>query len=127
MVATVAHRCGPVNRRSKPIEWLTDNGSSYTARDTGRFARDNGMIPRTPGQQPQSNGMAEAFVRSFGCDDVRASPTPDARRIIEQLPAWLARYNKAHPQARRAIFHPPGSSREPAKRRQPCRGQQKRM
>ena len=44
MVATVEHRYGPVNRLPKPIEWLSDNGSCYTARDTRAFARDIGLI-----------------------------------------------------------------------------------
>ncbi len=65
MVATVEYRYGPVNRLPKPIEWLTDNGSCYTARDTRTFARDIGLVPRTtPVSSPQSNGMAEAFVRA---------------------------------------------------------------
>jgi putative transposase len=38
MVATVEHRYGQVNRVPEPIEWLTDNGSCYTARDTRSFA-----------------------------------------------------------------------------------------
>ena len=63
MVASVEHRFGQVNRLPQPIEWLTDNGSCFTARDTRRFARDIGLIPRTtPIESPQSNGMAEAFV-----------------------------------------------------------------
>ena len=47
VVATVEHRYGRVNRAPEPIEWLTDNGSCYTARDTRTFARDIGPVPRT--------------------------------------------------------------------------------
>ena len=47
MVATVEHRYGQVNRVPEPIEWLTDNGSCYTARNTRAFARGIGLIPRT--------------------------------------------------------------------------------
>lgn len=98
MVATVEHRYGPVNRLPKPIEWLTDNGSCYTARDTLTFARDIGLVPRmTPVSSPQSNGMAEAFVRTSKRDYVRVNPRPDARTVIEQLPGWLAHYNEVHP------------------------------
>ncbi len=72
LVATVEHRYGHVNRLPKPIEWLTDNGSCYTARDTRTFARDIGPLPRTtPVSSPQSNGMAEAFVRTLKRDYVR--------------------------------------------------------
>jgi putative transposase len=98
MVATVEHRFGPVNRLAEPIEWLTDNGSPYVAGGTRRFARDIGLVPRTtPVSSPQSNGMAEAFVRTLKRDYVRVNPTPDARTVIEQLPAWLTHYNEVHP------------------------------
>ncbi|WP_156455598.1 IS3 family transposase [Sphingomonas sp. CCH5-D11] len=98
MVATVEHRFGPVNRLPAPVEWLTDNGSCYTARDTRAFARDIGLVPRTtPVSSPQSNGMAEAFVRTLKRDYIRVSPRPDAKTVIEQLPGWLAHYNDVHP------------------------------
>ena len=98
MVATVEHRFGPVNRLASPIEWLSDNGSPYVAHDTRRFARDIGLVPRTtPVSSPQSNGMAEAFVRTLKRDYVRVNPTPDARTVIEQLPRWLTYYNEVHP------------------------------
>jgi hypothetical protein len=41
--------------------------------------------------------MAEAFVRTLKRDYVRVHPTPDPRTVINQLPAWLAHYNKVHP------------------------------
>ena len=66
MVATVEHRYGQVNRVREPIEWLTDNGSYYTAHNTRAFARGIELIPRTPPvSSAQSNGMAEAFVRTL--------------------------------------------------------------
>lgn len=59
MVATVEHRYGRMNQVPEPIEWLTDNGSRYTARNTRAFVRDIGRIPRTtPVRSPKSNGMA---------------------------------------------------------------------
>lgn len=98
MVASVEHRFGRVNALPHAIEWLSDNGSCYTALDTRRFARDIGLIPRTtPVESPQSNGMAEAFVRTLKRDYVRVSPTPDARAVIEQLATWLEHYNRVHP------------------------------
>lgn len=87
-----------VNRLPEPIEWLSDNGSPYTAGETRRFAREIGLTPRTtPVSSPQSNGMAEAFVRTLKRDYVRIHPTPDAQTVIDQLPAWLAHYNDVHP------------------------------
>ena len=46
MVAAVEHRFGPVIRLPGPIEWLTDNGSCFVARETRRFARDIGLAPQ---------------------------------------------------------------------------------
>jgi putative transposase len=99
MVATVEHRYGQVNRVPEPIEWLIDNGSCYTARNTRAFARGIGLIPRTtPVSSPQSNGMAEAFVRTLERDNVRVNPRRDAQSVIDQLPGWFAHYDEVHPQ-----------------------------
>jgi putative transposase len=98
MVAAVEHRFGQVNRLPQTIEWLTDNGSAYIATETRRFAREIGLEPRTtPIESPQSNGMAEAFVRTIKRDYVRVSPRPDAESVLRQLPEWLAHYNEVHP------------------------------
>lgn len=98
MVAAVEHRFGRVNRLPDPIEWLSDNGSCYLAGETRRFAREIGLVPRTtPLVSPQSNGMAEAFVRTLKRDYVRVSPLPDAHTVLRQLPAWLRHYNEVHP------------------------------
>jgi putative transposase len=98
MVATVEHRFGQVNKLPHAIEWLTGNGSCYTAHDTRRFSRDIGLTPRTtPVESPQSNGMAEAFVRTLKRDYARVSPRPNAQTVIDQLPSWLDHYNRVHP------------------------------
>ena len=85
MVEAVEMRFGTATP-TPPIEWLTDNGSPYIARDTRSFAREIGLDPLTTAiESPQSNGMAEAFVKTFkrdyadrmDCrDDIhRAAPT----------------------------------------------------
>ena len=56
-----------------------------------------GLIPRTtPIKSPQSNGMAEAFVRTLKRDDVRSSK-PDTRSVLVQPPGWVAHYTTVHP------------------------------
>ena len=98
MVAAVEHRFGRINRLPQTIEWLSDNGSGYIATETRRFARELGLEPRTtPVESPQSNGMAEAFVRTIKRDYVRVSPVPNAATVMRQLPSWLAHYNEVHP------------------------------
>ena len=57
MIGSVERRFGLVNQLPAPIEWLSDNGSPYTARETRRLARDIGLVPRTtPIESPQSSG-----------------------------------------------------------------------
>lgn len=98
MVAAVEHRFGRVNQVPSPIEWLTNNGSCFVARQTRRFAGEIGLVPKTtPLESPQSNGMAEAFVRTLKRDYVRVSAVPDAESVLRQLPIWLAHYNELHP------------------------------
>lgn len=98
MVTAVEHRFGKVNRLPQTIEWLTDNGSCYIAGSTRRFARDIGLEPlTTPVQSPQSNGMAEAFVRTFKRDYVSVNPIPDAKTVMLALPEWFDHYNELHP------------------------------
>ena len=98
LVASVETRFGQVNRLPDTIEWLTDNGSSYIARDTRSFAREIGLEPRTtPITSPQLNGMAEAFVRTIKRDYARVSPMPDATTVMTSLPKWFRHYNKVHP------------------------------
>jgi len=71
MLQSVEHRFGSAEKVSSPIQWLSDNGSCYTARDTRKFAKSLGLICcTTPVSSPQSNGMAEAFVKTFGSSPI---------------------------------------------------------
>jgi putative transposase len=98
MVAAVEQRFGQVNRLPALIEWLSDNGSCYTATETRNFAKGIGFLPlTTPVESPQSNGMAEAFVRTFKRDYVAVNPTPDAATVIRALSKWFEHYNDLHP------------------------------
>ena len=98
MTASVESRFGPINRLPRTIEWLSDNGSGYIAKETRAFARDLGFEPlTTPVTSPQSNGMAEAFVRTIKRDYARVDLLPDARTVFESLPLWFDHYNAVHP------------------------------
>jgi putative transposase len=98
MIESVERRFGLVNRLPVPIEWLSDNGSPYTAGETRKLAREIGLVPcTTPIESPQSNGMAEAFVKTFKRDYARVSPRPDAASVLRQLDGWFEHYNTVHP------------------------------
>jgi putative transposase len=102
MSESVERRFGPVNRLPVPIEWLSDNGSPYIARKTRAFAGEIGLVPRTtPIQSPQSNGMAEAFVKTIKRDYVNVSARPDAASVLHQLDAWFAHCNSVPPRGTR--------------------------
>lgn len=95
---SVASRFGLVDQLPHPIEWLTDNGPPYTATETRRFAAALGLIVcTTPVRSPESNGMAEAFVKTFKRDYVHVSRLDNAAVVLEQLPKWFEDYNNHHP------------------------------
>ena len=66
ILESVEYRFGAIQKLPHTIQWLSDNGSCYTARDTIKFARELGFDVRTTAAySPESNGMAEAFVKTF--------------------------------------------------------------
>jgi len=80
------------------VEWLSDNGSCYTAMETVEFASMLGLLSRfTPVRSPKSNGMAEAFVNTFKRDYVFVNERPNAETVLAQLPGWFEVYNERHP------------------------------
>ena len=97
MLAAVERRFGSA-LPGKPIQWLSDNGSAYTAALTRSFAREVGLEPvNTPVSSPQSNGMAESFVKTMKRDYVDYMPKPDARTAIRNLAIAFEHYNEHHP------------------------------
>jgi putative transposase len=98
MIEIVERRVRLVNRLPVTIEWLSDNGSPYTARETRRLAREIGLLPcTTPIESPQSNGIAEAFQNRLKRDYARVSRRPDAASVMRQLDGWFEHYNTVHP------------------------------
>jgi putative transposase len=80
------------------VQWLSDNDSCYGARDTIEFADRLGLVPCfAPVRSPQSNGMAEAFVKTFKRDYIYTHDRLDAQTVLAQLPAWFEDYNESHP------------------------------
>ena len=65
-------------RAPQPVQWLADNGSAYSAAETVHFATALNLVPCfTPVRSPESNGVCEAFVKTFKRDYVRVNPRPD--------------------------------------------------
>jgi putative transposase len=97
MLAAVERRFR-ATRAPHRVEHLSDNGSPYTAKDTRDFATALNLVPCfTPVRSPESNGMSEAFVKTFKRDYLRISPLPDALSALRQLAGWVDDYNENHP------------------------------
>jgi transposase InsO family protein len=60
----------------------------------------------TPVESPESNGMAEAFVKTFKRDYVRVNPIPDAATALAAVAGWVNDYNEVHPHSRLAYRSP---------------------
>ena len=97
MAQTIEARFGATSV-PRPLEWLSDNGPPYTAKETRAFGKRAGLLVRnTPSYSPESNGMAEAFVKTFKRDYVYLASLKNASSVLDQLPAWFLDYNEQHP------------------------------
>ena len=106
MVACVERRFG-ISKAPHPVEWLSNNGSAYIAKDTLDTATALGLkLCFTPVRSPESNGIAEAFVKTFKRDYARLSILPDAKTVIALLAAWFEDYNEVHPHSGLKFFSP---------------------
>jgi transposase InsO family protein len=100
MVRSVEQRFGAI-RAPHPVQWLSDNGSIFAAHRTIEIALALNLVPCfTPVESPESNGMAEAFVKTFKRDYVRVSPIPDAATALALIDSWMEDYNTVHPHSR---------------------------
>jgi putative transposase len=99
MAQSIESRFGAgTTRVPRPIEWLSDNGPPYTAHDTRAFGHDSGfLVCTTPAYSPESNGIAEAFVKTFRRDYLYLARLDDAATVLRQLGAWFEDYNDHHP------------------------------
>lgn len=98
MQRAVAGRFGAGARPDTPIQWLSDNGSIYTALDTVCTAERLHLEPiTTPVASPESNGMSEAFVNTLKRDYVSGADRSSAAAALDAIPAWIADYNAVAP------------------------------
>nr|WP_211287053.1 IS3 family transposase [Halopseudomonas oceani] len=97
MLEAVEQRFGDAPPKA-PVQWLSDNGSAYTASQTRTFARQIGLLPlTTPVCSPQSNGMAESFVKTMKRDYTSRMPKPDRATALRNLAIAFEHYNEEHP------------------------------
>ena len=100
MVQCVERRFGTFHAPHR-VQWLTDNGSIFAAHKTIEIAVALNLEPCfTPVESPESNGMAEAFVKTFKRDYVRVAALPDADTALTLIETWMEDYNTVHPHSR---------------------------
>lgn len=95
MVAAVTRRFGDMGT-PRPIQWLTDRGGIFRAKTTIDLGKALGLVPcTTRAYSPQSNGMAEAFVKTFKRDYVYNHDCDTPEAVLALLPAWFEDYEQA--------------------------------
>ena len=86
MITAVERRFG-TTKVPQPVEWLSDNGSAYIAKETADTARALGLtLLFTSFRSPESNGMSEAFVKTLKRDYASITVLSDAAAILALLP-----------------------------------------
>jgi transposase InsO family protein len=100
MVQCVEQRFAAI-RAPHPVQSLSDNGSISAAHRTIEIALTLNLMPCfTPVERSGSNGMAEAFVKTFKRHYVRVNPIPDAAAALSLIDSWMKGYNTVHPHSR---------------------------
>lgn len=98
MVESVEHRFGRTKRLPRSVQWFTDNGPCYVSSETVNFARELGFdVCTTPSYSPESNGMAEAFVKTFKRDYASLDRLENAHGVMSKLSGWFDEYNENAP------------------------------
>ena len=106
MQQAVQRRFGD-QRPPRAIQWLSDNGSIYTALDTVVVAEQLGLAPiTTPICSPESNGMSEAFVATLRRDYLDGADLSSAAVVLDQLLAWFEDYNAVAPHSALGLKSP---------------------
>jgi len=117
MIETVEARFG-ASMAPKRVQWLTDNGPAYIANQTVETARRLNLEPcTTPSYSPESNGMAEAFVKTFKRDYVWSADLPSAVSVMGQLEKWFNDYNENAPHKGLKMLSPRQFRREMEQKR----------
>lgn len=98
MMKSVEKRFGLMLRCPREIQWLSDRGAIYRAKSVKELSVHlNLKCCYTRAYSPESNGMAEAFVKTMKRDYVYQSDCDSAETVLNLLPEWFADYNHVAP------------------------------
>jgi putative transposase len=91
----------------RQIQFLSDRGSIYRAKETRSIASMlNLHACFTMAYSPESNGMAEAFVKTIKRDYVYTSDCVNADAVIKMIPEWFKDYNEIAPHSALGMLSP---------------------
>lgn len=91
----------------RQIQFLSDRGSIYRATETKNLATQlNLKSCFTMAYSPESNGMAEALVKTIKRDYVYASDCVNPEAVLKMLPEWFKDYNENAPHSGLGMLSP---------------------
>ena len=106
MIASVEKRFNST-RAPRVIQFLTDRGAIYRASETKSIGLSlNLQSCFTMAYSPESNGMAEALVKTIKRDYVYANDCIDPETVLEMLPNWIKDYNENAPHSALGMLSP---------------------
>ena len=106
MVESVEKRFGE-SWASRMVQFLSDRGSIYRAAETRSIASSlNLQSCFTMAYSPESNGMAEALVKTIKRDYVYTSDCTDPAAVLRMIPSWFGDYNENAPHSALGMMSP---------------------
>ncbi len=98
MMKAVDKGFGSMAKLPKPIQWLTNIGSCFTASETRSFAKELELKPvTTPVTSPRNFAEAKSFVKSLKREYSKLVDLPDSQTAMAQPKDWFDDYNSYHP------------------------------
>lgn len=107
MIKAVEARFCESLRCPREIQWLSDRGAIYRSKSVQALAKQiNLQCCYTRAYSPESNGMAEAFVKTIKRDYVYQADCDSAETVLKLLPQWFADYNNVAPHSALGMMSP---------------------
>lgn len=95
------------NKAPWMIQFLSDRASIYRANETRLLAMSMNLKSCfTMAYSPESNGMAEALVKTIKRDYVYASDCVDPETVLKMIPNWFKDYNENAPHSALGMLSP---------------------
>jgi putative transposase len=106
MIESIEKRFGQT-KAPRMIQFLSDRGSIYRAKETKLIGLTvNLQCCFTMAYSPESNGMAEALVKTMKRDYVYTNDCVDPEAILKMIPEWFKDYNENAPHSALGMLSP---------------------